>query len=127
VKQLILVTIGGGIGAVVRWQIGSLILHQTANWKFPIGTFIINVAGCMVAGLLAGLVIKQEMFEADTRLFMFTGLLGGFTTFSAFGIETVYLIRRQEYMVALSYVLLSIICGITGLWLAISLIRDRNS
>jgi len=127
VKQLILVAIGGGIGAVARWQIGGLVLHQTADWRFPLGTFVVNVVGCVFAGLLSGLVIKHDMFTPDARMFLFTGVLGGFTTFSAFGVETVYLIRRQEYRIALSYALLSLICGIAGLWLAISVIRKRSS
>ena len=61
----------------------------------------------------------------DARLFLFTGLLGGFTTFSAFGVETVYLLRRGEWEMAVLYVLLSVLCGVGGLWLAMSAVRGR--
>jgi CrcB protein len=78
-----------------------------------------------VAGILAALVEKQGYFSADTRLFLFTGLLGGFTTFSAFGIETVTLLKRGDVGVALLYVTLSVICGVGVLWLAMAVIERQ--
>jgi fluoride exporter len=120
VKQLMLVAVGGAIGAVVRWKLSGVVLHHAPAGKFPLGTFVVNFVGCVMAGGLAGLVTKLDWFAADARLFLFTGLLGGFTTFSAFGVETVYLLRRAEYGVALSYVALSVVGGVAGLWLALS-------
>jgi fluoride exporter len=117
-KQLLLVGLGGCIGSIVRYKLGGWILHHHAqDWRFPAGTFVVNVLGCLVAGLLAGLVERHHFFSADTRLFLFTGLLGGFTTFSAFGVETVFLLRRGETWVALGYALASVVCGIVILWL----------
>ena len=101
--------------------------HAGSDWKFPLGTFVVNLLGCVIAGVLAGLVTKLDWFTPGARLFLFTGLLGGFTTFSAFGVETVYLLRRAEYPVALAYVVLSVAGGIGGLWLAMSLIPGRTS
>ena len=124
-KQLMLVALGGAIGASARWKLGAVLLHHAVDWRFPLGTFIVNVLGCLIAGALAGMVIKLDMFSPDARLFLFTGLLGGFTTFSAFGVETVYLLRRAEYAIALAYVASSVICGIGGLVLAMSLIPTR--
>lgn len=121
-KHLLLVAIGGGIGAVARYKVGGLILHHTTNWKFPLSTFAVNVSGCLVAGLLAGLVIKHEFFSTDARLFLFTGLLGGFTTFSAFGLETVYLLQRSEIFLAVANVALSALAGVLILWLGIKVI-----
>src|SRR5262245_12755478 len=123
--QIFLVGLGGALGALARWIIGGLTLHYTADWKFPLGTFIVNIVGCLIAGVLAGLVVKLDWFSADARTFLFTGLLGGFTTFSAFGVETVYLLRRGDYTVALAYIVLSVVCGIAGLWLMMSLIPGR--
>ena len=124
IQKLLLVFAGGGLGAVLRWHLGGLVLHRTADWRFPLSTFVVNVVGCLAAGLLAGLVVKLDQFGANARLFLFTGLLGGFTTFSAFGVETVHLLRRHEYNVALAYVLLSVICGVLGLWVALWLIPE---
>lgn len=123
--QMILVASGGAIGAVARWKLGGLVLHHTLDWRFPLGTFLVNVVGCLVAGLLAGLVTKLDLFTADARLFLFTGLLGGFTTFSAFGIETVNLLRRDEYATAIIYIVLTVVCGVAGLWLAMALIPAK--
>ena len=124
-KHLILVAFGGALGAVARWKLGGLVLHHAGEGKFPLGTFLVNLIGCIVAGVLAGMVTKLDWFSADTRLFLFTGLLGGFTTFSAFGVDTVYLLRRGDYAIALAYVLLSVVGGIAGLWLAMSAVPGR--
>ena len=124
-KQLILVALGGGLGALARYKLGGLVLHHTADWRFPLSTFLVNALGCLVAGVLAGLVERQGMFSPDLRLFLFTGLLGGFTTFSAFGVETVFLLRRGEVGVALAYVVASVLCGVAALWLAMIVIPHR--
>ncbi|MGH8195328.1 MAG: fluoride efflux transporter CrcB [Woeseiaceae bacterium] len=121
-KQLLLVAVGGGLGAVARYKVGGLILHHTANWKFPLSTFVVNVSGCLLAGVLAAMIIKHDAFSADARLFLFTGLLGGFTTFSAFGLETVYLLQRHEVILAVLNVGLSTLAGVLILWLGIKAI-----
>ncbi len=123
--KLILIFLGSGLGGVLRWMLGSAILHHTANWRFPLTTFIVNVAGCLAAGVIAGLIIKQDMFSSSARLFLLTGVLGGFTTFSAFGVECMYLMRRGELTVMSLYVLLSVAAGIGGLVLAVRLIPGQ--
>jgi CrcB protein len=117
--------LGGAIGAVARWKLSGAVLHHTIDWRFPLATFIVNVFGCLIAGVLAGLVTKLDFFTPDTRLFLFTGLLGGFTTFSAFGIEVVYLLRRNEYGVALAYIVLSVVIGIAATWFAMLAVHGK--
>lgn len=117
---LILVAVGGALGSVARYLLSGWALHHSADWRFPLGTFVVNVAGCFVIGVLAGLAIKHHVFSAETRLLLFTGVLGGFTTFSAFGLETFYLLRRAEFLVAGSYVLLSVAVGLLVLWIGFS-------
>lgn len=120
-KLVLLVAIGGALGSVARYKMGGLILHETASWRFPAGTFAVNVIGCLVAGLLIGLAENHDFLTAQARLLIFTGFLGGFTTFSAFGVETVALIQRGELAVAACYVGLSVLCGVTALWAALKL------
>jgi CrcB protein len=122
-----LVGMGGALGAVARWKLGGAVLHHTVDWRFPLGTFAVNVVGCLIAGVLAGLATKLDYFTPDMRLFLFTGLIGGFTTFSAFGVETVYLLRRAEYVVALIYISLSVTVGIGALWLSMSMIHRQGA
>lgn len=121
-KSLLIVGLGGFIGAAARYKAGGWLLHQTMLEKFPYSTFAVNVVGCLAAGVLAGLVEKHEFFTADTRLFLFTGLLGGFTTFSAFGIDAIYLVRRGELVTAASYAGLSVVVGIAAVWVGFRLI-----
>jgi CrcB protein len=116
-KSILLVALGGALGSVVRYKLSGWVLHHTVDWQFPAGTFVVNVAGCLVIGVLAGLAVKEDFFSAETRLFLFTGLLGGFTTFSAFGLETFYLLRRGELLAAGSNIVLSVIVGLIVLWL----------
>ena len=124
-KQLFLVGIGGGLGAIARYMLGGLVLHHTLQWRFPLGTFLVNVLGCLAAGLPAGAVARYDAFSADTRVFLLTGLLGGFTTFSAFGLETALLSRKCELGVAISYVRLSVVCGMAALWLGTAAVPHR--
>lgn len=116
-KTILLVALGGGIGAAVRYKLSGWVLHHTLNWQFPAGTFVVNITGCFVIGVLAGLAVKEDFFSPETRIFLFTGILGGFTTFSAFGLETFYLFRRGEFLIAGSNILLSLIVGFIVLWL----------
>ena len=120
-KGILLVALGGAIGSVSRFKLSGYILHHTIDWRFPAGTFVVNVLGCLVAGLLAGLAEKYDYFSADARLLVFTGVLGGFTTFSAFGLETMFLIKRGELMVASANVILSVIAGLVALWIGFGL------
>jgi fluoride exporter len=121
-KQVLLVGLGGCLGAVARFKLGGWILHHSDDWRFPLGTFCVNVLGCLIAGLLMGLIERQQMFSADTRLLLFTGILGGFTTFSAFGVETVFLLRRGEWWIALAYVVASVVCGLALLGAGMALV-----
>lgn len=116
-KSILLVALGGAIGSVARFKLSGLVLHHTSNWRFPAGTFAVNVIGCFVAGLLAGMAVKQDVFTPDARIFLFTGLLGGFTTFSAFGLETLLLLKRGEAGVAIVNIVASIAVGLAVAWL----------
>jgi CrcB protein len=125
-KAVALVALGGAVGSVARYKLSGWLLHHTVTWRFPIGTFAVNVLGCMVAGVLAALIAKQDFFSADVRVMLFAGLLGGFTTFSAFGLETVLLLKRGEIAVAICNVALSVLAGLLALWLAFSAVPARG-
>jgi CrcB protein len=121
-QGILLVGLGGFLGSVARYKLGGVILHMTAQSRFPYGTFTVNVLGCLVVGILAGVAERYDMFGPDTRLFLFTGLLGGFTTFSAFGLEAMYLIRRGDLAVAALYAGGSMALGITAVWVGLKLV-----
>lgn len=121
-KQILIVALGGAIGSVARYKLGGLALHHTQAWNFPLSTFGVNVVGCLVIGVLAALVEHHDLFSQSMRLLLFTGLLGGFTTFSAFGYESVFLLRRGLVSVAAGYVLLSIACGLAAVFVGIKVV-----
>lgn len=121
-QGILLVGLGGFLGAVARYKLGGLVLHMTAQGRFPFSTFVVNVLGCLVVGVLAGLAERHDAFGPDARLFLFTGLLGGFTTFSAFGLEAVQLIRRGELATAALYAGASVVLGIAAVWLGLKLV-----
>ena len=121
-KALLLVGLGGCIGSIARYALGMLLTQPAAHGRFPLGTFAVNVLGCLLAGLLAGWWERQALLSADARLFVFTGLLGGFTTFSAFGLETVALLRRGEPGTAALYAGASVALGIAAVWLGLRVV-----
>jgi CrcB protein len=119
--KMLLVAAGGAIGSMARYQIGAWVLARTESWAFPLGTFIVNVLGCLIAGALIGVAEYKNFLTLEVRLLIFTGFLGGFTTFSAFGVETVALIERGAYGVAAGYVVSSVLIGIGALFAAVKL------
>lgn len=122
VQNLLLVGLGGFLGAVARYKLGGLVLHVTVQGRFPFSTLTVNVLGCLVVGVLAGMAERYHAFGPDTRLFLFTGLLGGFTTFSAFGLEAVHLLRRGDVALAMVYAGASVTLGIAAVWLGLKLV-----
>ncbi len=117
---MLLVALGGAIGSVSRFKVSGWILHHTIDWRFPAGTFTVNVLGCLVAGVLSALAEKHHFFDPDLRVLLFTGFLGGFTTFSAFGVETMTLLKRGDIGFAAANVVLSVLFGLLALWIGMS-------
>jgi len=121
--NILLVGAGGFIGSIARYLLGGWVLHHTLAGKFPWSTFVVNVLGCLLIGVLSGMIERLEWFTPQMRLFLLTGLLGGFTTFSAFGLETVFLLRRGEVLIAVAYALSSVAVCITAVWVGLRLIE----
>jgi len=121
-KQLLWVGIGGFLGSIARFKLGGFVLHRSEAWNFPVSTFAVNLLGCFAIGLLAALVEHHDLFSPPTRLFLFTGVLGGFTTFSAFAYEGAFLLRRGFVNVAVLYAMLSVLGGLAAVWAGMKLI-----
>jgi len=121
IQKMCLVGVGGALGAMGRYLLGGWIFHRVEQQSFPFGTFVVNVLGCLVIGILAGLGERYAWLDANARLFLITGLLGGFTTFSAFGLESLYLLRRGELALTLLYIVGSVSLGIVAVWLGFKL------
>ena len=122
-KHILLVGLGGCLGSLARYKLGGLVLHHSAAWRFPLSTFVVNVLGCLIAGALAGAIERHGLFSPDTRIFLFTGILGGFTTFSAFGLETALLLKRGELLIGIVYPTLSVLCGVGAFLLSFAVVH----
>lgn len=114
------VFIGGGIGAVVRYIISKCV-SEVYEGYFPIATFMINMIGCLLIGILAGLVFKNSSAETAWKALLVTGFCGGFTTFSTFSIENITLLQKGENAMMLFYTALSIFVGLLFTYLGIRL------
>lgn len=122
-NQVMLVALGGAIGSVARFKLSGLVLRYSLDGRFPFPTFTVNIIGCLVIGILAGLASREGFISADMRVLLFTGLVGGFTTFSAFGLETMVLLREGHIGIAAAYVVASIVVGLAVMWLGFELAK----
>ena len=120
-KSYLLVFVGGGLGASLRHFV-NLICARGLGTAFPWGTFLINISGSLVMGLIAGYLAFKGEASQPWRLFVMTGILGGYTTFSAFSLDAAPLYERGALGLSLLYVLLSVTASIiglfAGLWIA---------
>ena len=114
--QFLFVGAGGFLGAVGRYGM-SLLVARLGTFAFPWATFAVNVLGCLVIGALLPSVGDKPVVGENGRLFFVVGLLGGFTTFSAFGYESLALLRKGSGGLAAGYVLASVLLGLGAVWL----------
>lgn len=119
--NLALVGGGGALGAIARYGVGGLLHRNPALAGFPFGTLTVNLLGCLLIGLGAGLADTRQVFTPEARLFAFVGLLGGFTTFSSFGYETIALLRDHEFLRAGLNAGLNVFAGLALVWLGYAL------
>ncbi len=116
-RDLLLVGSGGFLGSVARYYLSGAVLHASGAARFPWGTLTVNTLGCLVIGALAGVAEHLHVFSPATRLLLFTGFLGGFTTYSAFAYETHFLMREQLWFASATNVSLHILLGLGAVWL----------
>jgi CrcB protein len=114
--NLVLVGVGGCIGSVLRYVLSGLVQDWTKREDLPVGTLAVNLLGCLIVGLLSQLAEARGAFSPETRAFVFIGILGGFTTFSAFSNETMNLWRDKEAFLAFVNVASHIIFGLGLVW-----------
>jgi CrcB protein len=122
-KDVLLVGAGGFAGSIARYLVGVLVASQTAL-VFPLATFVVNVIGCFLIGVLFQEADRADVLSSDLRLLLMTGFCGGFTTFSAFSVENVQLLQKGEFMFAAANIVLSLAVGIAATWFGIAVARS---
>jgi len=117
------VFLGGGLGSALRYGVGRAAL-AVAGPGFPLGTLAVNLLGCTLMGVLTEwLALRDTGIDASVKLFLTTGLLGGFTTFSAFALDVVALWQRGETLTAASYAVGSVVLSLAGFLAGMALTR----
>jgi fluoride exporter len=122
VSTALLIALGGLLGCVSRY-LAVVAVHRFHEGGYPVGTFAVNVVGCFLVGLALGDGERGLALAPGVRAFVVPGFLGGFTTFSAFGYETVSLLRDGSPGIALANVALSVAAGLIAVWLGMSAAR----
>lgn len=120
-SQWLLVAFGGAIGAMARYGLSGYVVNNTDHY-LPLGTLTVNVLGSLLMGICFVLILEKAQLPPSSRQLLMVGLLGAFTTFSTFSLESLTLIQEGHIMSAAIYILLSVLCCIAalaaGLWLA---------
>jgi fluoride exporter len=121
-NMILLVAVGGAVGSVARYLMASGI--QTATgWEFPLGTVLVNILGCFLIGVLYVLLIARPDPRQDLRALLMVGVLGGFTTFSSFSLETVTMAMNGNFGGATLNVVISVAACLVGTILGVTLAR----
>lgn len=119
-KTILYIAFGGAIGSVLRFLTSIFVAKFWQN-HFPLATFLTNVVGCFLIGILIGFLEKNNLTESNLKWFLITGFCGGFTTFSTFGLENFNLFQSNNSFLAFAYIASSIIAGLFAVWLGLFL------
>jgi CrcB protein len=121
--NILFVGVGGFIGSIGRYLLSGAVYQMFPNLHFPIGTTVVNILGCFLIGITTALVEVRNLLSPEVRVFLMIGMLGGFTTFSTFGYETIALLRDGAFLTGLANVLIQVIVGVSAVWLGFNVIR----
>lgn len=113
-SHIVLVGIGGALGAIARYSTGLAAARIEGLGAYPLGTTLVNLAGCFLIGILSGYGAQRGEIPLEWRLFLITGILGGFTTFSAFGYEVTTLLRSGDAVTALLAAAIQVVFGLAA-------------
>jgi fluoride exporter len=112
IRNFLLVGLGGAVGSMLRYGSGLIIPSK----NFPLATLLVNVAGSFIIGVVIAYSLRSEIFAANWKLFLATGICGGFTTFSAFSLENLQLLQNGKFAVFALYIVASLLLGLISVW-----------
>ena len=112
--KIVLIGLGGCAGAILRYLVAGGVHALAKTAAFPVGTLTVNLAGCLLIGIGGGLMESRQLFSPEWRAFLFVGILGSFTTFSTFGLETFNLAKEGQWLASFGNVGLSLVLGLAA-------------
>jgi|SRR5450432_14430 len=121
-RTLLFVGLGGGLGSILRYAI-QMLVGRHMPMAFPLGTFLVNCSGCFLIGMFYSFAIKYSWFSPDWRLFLITGICGGYTTFSTFSYDGLNLIKQGAHFYFILYILGSVILGLLSTFAAMAIFK----
>ncbi|SRR5579871_1886707 len=121
-KNILMVGLGGGLGSIARFVCQKYISAWYPH-PFPFGTFLVNILGCFLIGVFFGLAEKGNLLTPEWRIFLTTGICGGFTTFSSFAYENVTLMKSGDFLYFGLYIAASVALGIAATFLGMALMK----
>jgi CrcB protein len=121
--NFIVVAVGGGLGAALRYGV-NVSAPRIFGGDYPWHTLIVNIVGCFVMGVLTAIAALKFNFSQEMRLFLMTGILGGFTTFSAFALDFALMAERREFLQAGGYALASLVLSIVACFAGLAVVRS---
>jgi len=132
-KHALIVGAGGFVGCIARYLVGVLVARllgapvvpYAGLLVFPYATLVVNVVGCLLIGVLGGLAETTRVLSPELQLLLITGMLGGLTTYSTFGYQTVTLLRGGHFIIAVFFVATHLLLGLSAVWLGLWLVRGQ--
>jgi CrcB protein len=121
-RAIILIAFGGGAGSVFRY-LTSLFVNKYFSTVFPLATFVTNVLGCFIIGLLLGIFEKQQITNNDLKFLLVTGFCGGYTTFSTFAYENISLFNSNNSVIAFLYIASGTLAGLFAVWVGLAVTK----
>jgi len=121
-KTILLVGVGSFIGGISRYLV-NVFVQKLYLTSFPLGTFLVNITGCLLIGFFFGLSEKGNLLKPEWLIFLTTGVCGGFTTFSSFSYESLSLLRGREFYFFNLNIILSLVLGLTATYIGLALVR----
>ena len=122
IKNFLIVGVGGAVGSMLRYAVQKFFQAQTAA-AFPTGTLLVNIAGCFLIGILWSLVSRSLTWNDEMKLLLMTGFCGGFTTFSAFTLEGIGLLKENRTVLFVIYLTASVLGGLLATFIGIRIVK----
>jgi CrcB protein len=122
-KNLLIIGTGGFIGTILRYLTTLFFTKHFPALTFPLGTWVVNILGCLLIGIVFGLSQRLQFHDSPWRMFLTVGICGGYTTFSAFAYENILLLQQSNYTAFALYALSSFVLCLLAVWIGLSLVK----